>query len=259
MSEDLPAKRTPSGAAEEAVGPRYARLQRQLEQRLRDGLYPVGSLLPTEVELAAEFETSRFTVREALRNLTEGGFVERRQGVGTRVISSHPQVHYAQSFTDLQELFQVAVETYFVLMGQQDVVLDAALAETVGGAEGERWIRVDGVRWTEPGGRPLCFIESFVPERFREVVAGFGQVHGPFFARLEEAAGVPIDVVEQDIRARAMPEVPQRLLGLADGAQSLQLLRRYVTAQGVLICSINWHPADQLTYKMKIQRTRSPG
>ncbi|MBE9636914.1 GntR family transcriptional regulator [Salipiger mangrovisoli] len=232
-------------------------MQKQLEQRLRDGLYPVGSLPPTEVESAAEFATSRFTVREALRHLTDGGFVERRQGVGTPVISSHPQVHYAQSIPNLQELFQVAVETRFVMMGQQDVVPDAELAETVGGGAGERWFHIDGVRLTEPGGRPLCFIQSFVPERFCEGVAGLGQMQGPFFARFEAASGLHIDVVEQDTRARHARGAAAAA-GAGAGAQSLQLLRRYVTTEGVLICSINRHPADQLTYKMKILRSRSP-
>jgi GntR family transcriptional regulator len=55
--------------------PRYRRIQRDLEDRLSRGLYPVGSLLPTEADLGFEFKASRFTVREALRKLTELGYV----------------------------------------------------------------------------------------------------------------------------------------------------------------------------------------
>jgi len=86
-------------------GPRYQRIQRVLEERLAAGQYPVGSLMPTEIELASEFATSRFTVREALRHLTERGYIKRKQGLGTRVVATDPKAEYVQSFESLQELF----------------------------------------------------------------------------------------------------------------------------------------------------------
>ena len=79
-----------SEQATETEGPRYAQIQKVLEDRVIAGVYPVGGLIPTEIELAAEFATSRFTIREALRYLREHGYVERRQGVGTRVVSNSP-------------------------------------------------------------------------------------------------------------------------------------------------------------------------
>ena len=113
--------------------PLYARIQKILQDRIGDGSYPIGSLIPTEAELAKEFDTSRFTIREALRNLTDLGIVERRQGVGTRVVSTVAHSSYVQSFTSLQELFQVAVETYFVLHDVQRVTLSVEQAEIAGG------------------------------------------------------------------------------------------------------------------------------
>lgn len=238
------------------AGPRYARIQKVLENRVRDGVYPVGSLMPTEIELASEFDTSRFTVREALRHLTENGYVERRQGVGTRVIAARPQVRFQQSFDSLSELFQVAVETYFVVLGVEDVTLDAYLAEQVGGLPGEVWIRIDGMRWTEPGGKPLCYIQSYVPERFRALVPQFSGHQGPLFALLESHSEEQIEECVQEIRAEPMPEPFQRMLGLQPGAWSLQLLRRYMTSAGALIASFNWHPAGQMTYVMHIHRSK---
>jgi DNA-binding GntR family transcriptional regulator len=251
-AEDMPE----SGAEH---GPRYARIKKVLEQRLTDGVYPVGSLMPTEIELAADFNSSRFTIREALRKLTEEGYVERRQGVGTRVVSSRPQTVYFQSFDSLQELFQVAVETWFVILETRRVALDEDLAERVGGLAGETWIQVNGVRWTEPGGRPLCYIQCFVPERFEAVVPQFADHQGPFFSLLERHAGEKIEEVVQEIRSVPMPTEIQRSLGLREGSQALQLLRRYVIESGVLIASFNWHPAEKMTYVMRLHRRLQGG
>lgn len=237
-------------------GPRYARIQKVLEARLRDAVYPVGSIMPTEVELAAEFNTSRFTIREALRQLREQGYVERRQGSGTRVISASPQATYFQTFLSLEELFQVAVETFFVLLETRRVVLSAATAELVGGVPGEEWFQIDGVRWTRPGGRPICYIQSYIPIRFESVIPLLGEQQVPFFSVLERHSEGAIEEVVQEIRALAMPPEIGRQLGLAPNAWSLQLLRRYLTDGGVLIASFNWHPADQMRYVMNIHRSR---
>lgn len=241
--------------------PRYARIQRVLQSRIAQGTYAVGSLMPTEIELATEFDTSRFTIRSALRNLTQDGYVERRQGMGTRVLSANPSIGYYQSFETLQELFQIAVDTYMVVLGSEDVLLDADLAQRIGGEggpvrEGERWIRVEGVRWTAPGGRPLSFIQSYVPERFRDYVPAFADHHGPFFDLLETRAEEPILEAQQEIRALPMPPQVSRAIGLREGALSLQLTRRYLTARGILIASVNWHPSEQMTYRTRVRRRK---
>ncbi|MGB3500831.1 MAG: GntR family transcriptional regulator [Mesorhizobium sp.] len=239
----------------EEAGPLYARIHRVLSGRIARGIYPLHTLIPTEVELAGEFETSRSTIREALRCLTEDGLVERRQGMGTRVIAARAHSGYQQSFSSLQELFQVALDTFMVLLGRDDLVLDEELALQIGGNPGERWIRVYGVRWSAPGGKPLCYIESYVPERLGRFVPEFVDLQGPFFDLLERRSQETIREVQQEIRSVIMPVGHSRMLGLADGALALQLLRRYVTDAGVMITSVNWHPAAQMTYRMQIRRT----
>jgi len=245
-----------SSIAANGEGPRYARIQRVLEDRVIDGTYPVGSLIPTEVELAAEFDTSRFTIREALRYLREYGYVERRQGVGTRVISAEPQSTFLQSFGSLEELFQVALDTWFAILDTQQVVLDPETAELVGGLAGEEWFRISGVRWTKPGGQPICYVQSFIPPRFEEVIPSLEGHQGPFFSLLERHSEGKIERAVQEIRAVPMPPEMSRHLGLLPGSWALQLLRRYLTDSGVLIASFNWHPADQMTYVMNIHRSK---
>lgn len=238
-------------------GPRYARIQRILEGRVIDGTYPLGSVMPTEIELAAEFGTSRFTIREALRHLREHGYVERRQGVGTRVVSNSAQSVFFQSFGSLQELFQVAIETFYVILETKRVTLSPQTAELVGGLAGEDWFQISGVRWTKPGGKPICYVQSFIPVRFEAVIPELEGHQGPFFSLLERHSEELIEEAVQEIRAVPMPPEVGRQLGQAPGAWALQLLRRYLTESGVLIASFNWHPADQMTYRMRIHRSRS--
>ncbi|GAA2637408.1 hypothetical protein GCM10010307_34950 [Streptomyces vastus] len=57
-----------------------------LRTRLTDGTYEVGNRLPPQRELAQEFDVSRDTVQRVLRALHDEGWIESRQGSGTRVI-----------------------------------------------------------------------------------------------------------------------------------------------------------------------------
>jgi len=65
------------------------RLHRELVdallERIVSGSYAAGEMLPKEQALAAEFELSRGTVREAIRALEERGVVAVKHGRGARV------------------------------------------------------------------------------------------------------------------------------------------------------------------------------
>jgi GntR family transcriptional repressor for pyruvate dehydrogenase complex len=64
----------------------YQDLARKLLTELAAGRYPVGSRLPAERELAAQFDVSRPTVREAIIALEVQGLVEVRIGSGAYVL-----------------------------------------------------------------------------------------------------------------------------------------------------------------------------
>lgn len=63
----------------------YQELARKLIEELASGKYKIGSRLPAERELSAEYEVSRPTVREAVIALEVQGLVEVRVGSGAYV------------------------------------------------------------------------------------------------------------------------------------------------------------------------------
>ena len=64
---------------------KYKKIEAILKQRIIDQTYPLNSLLPKEIELAAEFNTSRPTINHAIHNLVQQGFLEQRKRLGTIV------------------------------------------------------------------------------------------------------------------------------------------------------------------------------
>lgn len=57
----------------------------RMHRAIKSGAYKPDERLPTEHELATEFEVSRPVIREALRRLREQGFIYSRRGAGSFV------------------------------------------------------------------------------------------------------------------------------------------------------------------------------
>ena len=67
--------------------PLYRQLEEILKERVRNGDFKPGDRIPTELELCEEFGISRTSVRQALADLANDGFLCRHQGRGTFVNS----------------------------------------------------------------------------------------------------------------------------------------------------------------------------
>ena len=53
--------------------PVYMRIRRRIEERIERGIYPTGSMIPSEKDLAEEFGTTRLTIRSAVDELVRRG------------------------------------------------------------------------------------------------------------------------------------------------------------------------------------------
>src|SRR5699024_6130870 len=64
---------------------KYEMIANKIRQRIREGVYSVGSLIPDQVSLAKEFGVSRMTVKKGMDILELEGLILRKRGAGTLV------------------------------------------------------------------------------------------------------------------------------------------------------------------------------
>lgn len=67
--------------------PQHRVLYELLRKHIMEGVYPEGSLLPSENELCSAHEVTRPTVRQALSRLENEGYISKHQGKGSIVRS----------------------------------------------------------------------------------------------------------------------------------------------------------------------------
>ena len=181
---------------------RYLQVARALRKEIVDGVYPVGSQLPTEHQLCERFSVSRYTVREALRRLRDDNLVASRPRAGTLVVPRPSSDSYVQDVVSINDLLAFATGAQFAIestgmvthrrrAGQPEPGLAAAKNGwpcAVSGRSRVRSSRCAGPSTTSTGRLPA--------------VGRLLQRHtGPIFPLIEDLFGLSIVEVRQEIAA----------------------------------------------------------
>jgi GntR family transcriptional regulator len=234
---------------------RYLQIARTLRKEIVDGVYPVGSQLPTEHQLCERFAVSRYTVREALRRLREDNLVASRPRAGTRVVPRPASSSYAQDAMSIDDLLAFAAGAQLNIESNEMVTIDDDLAARTGLESGSQWLSVRGYRKADGAPVPLCRTEYYISRAFAAVGRLLQRHTGPIFPLIEDLFGVSISELHQEIAAVLLsPELADGL-GAEAGTAALQLRRTYHTSDGEMAqLTINTHLSSDFRYAMTMRR-----
>jgi GntR family transcriptional regulator len=201
-------------------------LHRQLFLVLHDeidrGVIAPGDVLPTEQTLCEQFGVSRITVRRALADLAEQGYIERRQGVGS-FVRDHGRSE--QSPTDrsyLDGLRQAQFETQVDVVELQVRRPPAVVAEALG-ASGDL-LHIVRVRRQRRTGEPLMVTDAWLPAGLADTLTESALRRTPLYELLPDA-GIRVDRVRHEITAEIAGPRNAQLLDTAIGAALLRVNR----------------------------------
>jgi DNA-binding GntR family transcriptional regulator len=242
--------------------PIYEDIARDLLEAIHRGQYPVGGLIPTELELAARYEVSRQTVRAAMRRLTELGAVSRRKGSGTRVETrERPQESFQQTLGSLSDLVALAAATDRDIRNIDTVVMDRKAARRFGCQPGSRWLRIAYVRAsTKPKSPPLAWVDCYVEESYADAVSDIKKDRRLVCDMIADSYGVIASEVHQTVAATVIPNAFAKALGAEAGSPALEVIRRYLDSHGRLFeISESIHPAGRYVVTSVLKRVGNPG
>ncbi len=143
--------------------PLYFQLKERILSEIKSGAYPSGSLIPTENELSEAFQISRTTVRQAITELVQEGWLYRVKSKGTYV--SQPKikqdfVNRLESYNNQMARLGIAASTEvldFKLMKAPDYVSKHLWLH-----EKEKVIFLHRKRFAD--GEPIVTVKTFLPQ-----------------------------------------------------------------------------------------------
>lgn len=167
----------------------YKSIADQLRIRLNSADYNIGSPLPSEKRLAAEFNVSRMTIRKAVDLLISWGLVVRRHGSGTYV--AQKDVHHET--TNLTGFIEVMKN-----QGKQVIseVLEFVVMPAPPAIASQLRIKIDeriyySRRVRSVDGKPLMVEDSYMPVKlFRNL--SLAHLEGSKFTYIEDECQIVI-------------------------------------------------------------------
>lgn len=241
-----------------ASKPRYAVLGDELQASIERGDYPVGTLLPTELELCERYSVSRHTARAALAQLIRAGLVRRRPGAGTRVIAQSAVMRYEHEIDSIDDLLQYGNSTRLDVLATERGVADVAMAQLLEIGEGKPYLHLHGLRMEEPSRQPIAVTEMLVPLRTGVPAVQLQELASSARAVARFLEPSRLSRVEQTFDATSFSPEDARLLDIKRTAPALRVLRRYRDAGGrLLMVAISLHPPGRFAYSMVLARNRN--
>jgi len=236
--------------------PLYAQVEDVLAERIASGALPVGTQLPSEDELAREFNVSRTTVRATIQNLIRQGFVEIRRGRGTFVAS--PKI--VQELTELtgfvEDMRSLGRTATARVIGRERVPADSGVAQRLAVGAGATVVRIERVRLSD--GLPLSFDETYLPEGIGLRVMNADLASEPIFNLLEERYDTPLVEAEYVLEAATAEARIAAALAIPVGAPVF-LIERTSYASGH--CPVDYerlhYRGDSIRFRTRLARRRA--
>jgi GntR family transcriptional regulator len=201
-------------------------LHRQLFLVLHDeidrGVIAPGDALPTEQTLCDQFGVSRITVRRALADLADQGYIERRQGVGSFVRLHGPADVSSTGRSYMEGLRQTQFETEADVVDVGTRRPPRAIAEALDAA-GEL-LHIVRVRRQRRTGEPLMVTDAWLPTELADTLTEAALRRTPLYELLADA-GIVVDRVRHEITAEIAGPRNAHLLDTAIGAALLRVNR----------------------------------
>ncbi|MGV3654499.1 MAG: GntR family transcriptional regulator [Noviherbaspirillum sp.] len=234
---------------------RHHQVARRIVSDIRSGQFAIGSLLPSEPILAAEYGVSRSTLRAALATLQSLGIVDRKRGAGTRVCASEAAPIYVHSMIASGDLMQFAGPSTRHIQEIERLVADEALALRLDERPGRRWVRIGQTRHIANSDTPVCWTDVYLSAEYSDLLNEIPTYDGLIYTLIEQRYGVMISEISQRIRAIDIPPNLMTCFGSGAGTKALELTRRYRSSSGHCeMISISVLPEKTYSYEITLTR-----
>ena len=202
--------------------PLYYQLKEILRSWITSGKFDSDGCFPPERKLQERYGISRMTVRRALAELVNEGFLIREQGRGSFVVKTRmqEQLRHLTSFTEDTEQRGLSSEAKVL---DFQITVDTEVAEEMGISEDEELIRLQRIRMVE--GEPLALQTSFIRHNLCPGLVEQGLLGESLYKTLEAGYGLRLGRARQTFEAKPADEYEAGLLGI-DVGQSVLVLER---------------------------------
>ncbi|GAA0280961.1 trehalose operon repressor [Muricomes sp. OA1] len=195
---------------------KFESIYKDLKQKIESGEYPYQDLLPSENTMVNIYSSSRNTIRRAVLELAEQGYVQSLHGKGVRVI--YQPIDQADFTLGGIESFKESAErnhrkTSTKVIQFTEITADARVSANTGFAPGSELYYIQRVRYLEDKALILdinMFLKSLVPGLTKDIA------EKSIYEYIENEVGMAIVTSKRKMTVERATEIDEKYLELND-------------------------------------------
>lgn len=206
--------------------PSYINMIEDLIQKIQDGTYPVGETLPSERTLCDLYGYSRTTVRRALQELEQDGYIHRVHGKGTFVSDQTYNQKLVSLYSFTEEMKKINKIPTTDVLSFKEVMSDERLMRKMKHEinETDKLYEVKRLRLAD--NEPLMYETSYIPaELFPDLSKELLQSK-PMYEVFTEKYQLPVTRAIESFSATSLREEEAKLLHAKTGSPAM-LIKRF--------------------------------
>lgn len=192
--------------------PKYEMIKQDLIEKISNGTYPSGSMLPSENELIKIYGVSKITIRHAINELYLADYIEKKQGKRT----------YVKSMAKPQELSTISSYTEEII--RQGMVPSRKLISAnlrLSTEEEQKFLNLDKSeavyslkRIIYADGNPLCYTDTSLPYKYFRDIEYYNFEENSLYNVIENNYNIKITASTLKLRAVAANELIAKYLDI---------------------------------------------
>ena len=203
--------------------PIYYQLKELIRQKIAQGVWKPGDLLPSERELSEQYDISRMTARQALNELLSEGLVRRVQGRGTFVAELKVIQHLTRLTGYTEDMAKRGMRSGARVLQLEEIEASDRVAEALQVDLGVSIVFLERLRLAE--GTPMAVEASHIHFDGVQELLEEDFENDSLYRILSEKYDVVPTRAEQQMEATLCSQRWQEMLELQAGAPVLEMRR----------------------------------
>ncbi|MDO4897682.1 MAG: GntR family transcriptional regulator [Rothia sp. (in: high G+C Gram-positive bacteria)] len=230
--------------------PLYHQLVSEVKTAISNGNLTSGTMLPNELEIAAQLHLSRPTVRKAMDELVRAGLLVRKRGVGTQVVAN--EIRRPLSLSSLYaDLSRSGVTPSTKVLVFETIVPPATVNEALQLPAGHEVYHL--LRLRLENDKPLAVMENWIPTTLGTITPE-ELTHQGLYDVLR-SLGVTFSLAHQTVGATVADLFQAKTLEIEEGAPLVTMKRTAIDDVGTRVeTGRHVYRADLYSFEMTLSQ-----
>ncbi|BCK01853.1 GntR family transcriptional regulator [Anaerocolumna chitinilytica] len=227
----------------------YLQISQQIAEAIEHGEYTTGQIIPSEKQLQEQYGVSRMTVRLAVGELANKGYVERMRGIGTVVTYGKIEENLKRviSFSEEMQLHGIQMQTSYCEI--KLVNATEKVAGNLGISVNSAVYELTRVRCAN--NKPLVYSVTYL--KMQNLPLDAGLYSDSLYKVLKEKYNINITRAGDQLEATLAEGAVAKYLEVAQGFPTFKRTRvAYDQQDNEVEYSICYYPGDKYRYSVNL-------